>query len=270
LRATGVVDQPIKDAQTAWQNTNVKQYIANVQRFLSEPSSDDFVSSTRLRKLDLNATTRKLFAMSLPTQSSLADATNELPKASPPSLSPINNLDESNPNLDSKNLLPSPISVQSNLSFRYPSPAALSTSSFRGCDVDSNLSEVNKAQEKQPTYGKTPLYNRDWSVLADILKNISNARKEKDACVLKLQAIVEKRDSFKIEVAKLESDWMSTTKKFNLVISPKGSAPQLFPGSPSDSTDNVSDEQKVSPLVSSDQINEEEVVTLSDDESVIV
>jgi len=264
LRATGVVEQPIRDVKTTWQKTNTKDFLAQVERFLKETPSNDIVRSTSLRKLELSASTRRLFAMTMPSANLLSASPCNSSMVSMGSLSPISNLDENCHNLETSNLLPSPITMQSTYSEHY-CPPVLNLSPTRGSDVDYNLTvniqEVTKEQGNKSTNGNTPLYNRDWSVLADILKNISNAYNEKGVCVAKLNNIVEKRDAFKMEVAKLESDWMSTTGKI---------IPRLFHSLSSVPSEKKMSEQKEATPEIIEQIIDEDAVAQPEEEPIIV
>jgi len=286
LRAAGVVDQPKKDVQTAWQNTNVKEYVLQVERFLNEAPSDDFVHSTTLRRLDLNATTRRLFAMPMPSTNPATGSPCGSPCASPkacsPSLSPMitNNTDDNkSPSLEPSNLLPSPIPIQSGSLPSCLTPPALILSPARGYEVDASPSSKseeaynqNKTQEKNSFQFNTPLYNRDWSVLADILKNISNAHKDHKACFAQLNKIMEKSKAFQTAVAKLESDWRSTEKLDPLVSSPTtGSVSQFF-RSTSLNSEKVFEEPKELAPKAVESVDDEEVTLIAqpDDDPVIV
>jgi len=283
LRATGVVDQPKKDVQTTWQNRNVKEYVQQVDRFLNETPSDDFVHSTKLLRLDLNATTRRLFAMPMPSTNPATGSPCASPKACSPSLSPKipNNPDENkSPSLEPSNLLPSPIPIQPSSVPRCLTPPALYLSPARGYDIDASPSSKseeaynqNKTQEKNSFQFNTPLYNRDWSVLADILKNISNAHKDHKACFAQWKKITETSKLFQSAIAKLESDWRSTEKLDPLVSPTTGSVSHFFRSTSLLNSEKVEDQKEPSPK-EVENIDDDDEVTLvavpDDDDQVIV
>jgi len=282
LRAAGVVDQPKKDVQTTWQNRNVKEYVLQVDRFLTEAPSDDFVHSTTLRRLDLNATTRRLFAMPIPPPNPATGSPCTSPKACSPSNSPRITIipdDNKSPSLEPSNLLPSPIPLQSTSVPPCLTPPALLLSPSRGYEVDPSPSPVgfegynqNKTQERNAFQFNTPLYNRDWSVLADILKNISNANKDHVACKAQLNKIREKSKQFQVAVEKLEIDWRTTVKADPLVTPATSSVSQFFNSASLVNTEKLSEEQEDSLSKSVESIDVDEVTLIArpDDEPVII
>jgi len=178
LTTTGVVERKKTSFLSAWRDTDVKEYVSRVDEFLSDSPSNAFASSTALKELDLSVLGMPMFSN---------NCENLLPsKFSKPEEKdiPIENLNFS----PSSNAPPTP------------------TAQTEEMNSKNYLFKIDERRTGDPLKHNTPLYNRDWSVLADILKNISNAHKNYEECCTHLTSIIERREALKLEIGKLKTE----------------------------------------------------------------
>jgi len=232
LTATGVVERQKTNFLDTWRDTNIEEYFSLVDGFLNDSRSNDFASSTTLKELDLSASTRNVLGMPMF----------------------LNNFQSLSPSKFSKTEEKEIPTIKHTRSLSLPSNASPKAQGQSSNYEDSPV-KIEERRSSDPLRENTALYNRDWSVLADILKNISNAHKNYDECCTWLTSIIERREAFKLEIGKLQREIQKNestnprTKKRNKSNSIRyvKSEPLFFPENssypPSAVSDKASSEQ---------------------------
>jgi len=222
LRATGVVEAP-RNQRSVWQTLDVREFVATIDKFLQEGQTDDILKNVRA----LDATTRQLFfggstpraGPGLPPR--LAPPPDE---TASPSASPLNS-PENNPlptspsatHTKSPSLEPGTGLVPSPIAFGQPEPSNALPVLTLGPAAQPTLdgasppggkaTPTNASAALDGALAATPLYNRDWSVLADILKNSAIASKAHQICFKELTRILDKKENMRAEADALEQDY---------------------------------------------------------------
>lgn len=185
LRTTGVVERKKTNFLSTWRDTDIKEYVSRVDGFLSDSRSNAIASSTTLKELDLSASLRNVLGMPMFSNNFESLASGKFSKPEEKEI-PLENHNR-----------------------RLNLPANAPTTATAQSEETNSVSYPYKVCERRtsdPLRHKTALYNRDWSVLADILKNISNAHKNYEECCTHLTSIIERREALKLEIGKLKTE----------------------------------------------------------------
>jgi len=184
LTTMGVVERKKTNFLSTWRDTDVKEYVSRVDGFLSD-SRSTFASPTTLKELDLPASTRSVLGMPIFSNNFENLSSGKFSKPEEKEIT----LERQKRSLS----LPRNVSI---------TPTAQSEET----NSDNYPFKVSERRTSDPLRHKTALYNRDWSVLADILKNILNAHKNYEECCTHLTSIIERREALKLEIGKLKTE----------------------------------------------------------------